>query len=326
MNNQTNSGLKCNSCGSLLPPNVRFCTGCGSRDLSVVNRPSPNPDQIICGRCGKPSPKGCRFCVSCGSPLSAAGVQKEKKKKSNAGALIASVVVALVILLVAVGAVALIMYGDRLGMIFGGNGEGGGDRQTSYTQDNTDDGDEGDASFEVSSEEPVVIRHDLPADASDSSYREFALNGQTFGKVRASSYADWRGTRGLPYEVFDGNINSSWQDGKSAKNDYGIGEWLLVYNSDASARNVSSVTVYNGYQNTSYNTSSRDFYMLNSRVKEFTLEFDDGSTESFTLADTKSPQTFTFDSRETCYIRFTINGVYQGNSYSDTCLSEIIYQ
>ena len=105
-----------------------------------------------------------------------------------------------------------------------------------------------------------------------------------------------------------------------------MNEWLLSYIADGSTVFISSVTVYNGYQNTSHNTSTKDFYELNSRVKDFSLEFDNGKILSFTLSDIKSPQTFDFgETIETCSVKFKIKSVYEGDAYSDTCLSEIIY-
>lgn len=174
-------------------------------------------------------------------------------------------------------------------------------------------------------DEPVSSEiRSLPSEVSNSKYEEFDASNGSFNKVKASSYANWRGTVGYPYEVFDGNKNTSWQDGD--KNSYGVNEWLLSYNADGSTELISSVTVYNGYQNTSHNTSTKDFYKLNSRVKDFSLEFDDGKILSFTLSDIKSPQTFDFgETIETCSVKFKIKSVYEGDAYGDTCLSEIIY-
>lgn len=167
------------------------------------------------------------------------------------------------------------------------------------------------------------VEHNLPHEVYVSNYEEFSVSNGPFNKVKASSYANWRGTVGYPYWLFDGNIYSSWQDGD--KNSFGVNEWILSYNSDGTTEFISSVTVYNGYQNTEHNRSGMDFFILNSRVNNFSLEFDDGRVFSFTLSDTKSPQTFDFgETIETCFVKFKINSVYEGK-WSDTCLSEIIY-
>lgn len=169
--------------------------------------------------------------------------------------------------------------------------------------------------------EPV---HQLPPEAQDNRYEEFEATNGTFDRVKASSYADWQGTKGLPSWAFDADANTTWQDG--AKDSYGEGEWFLSYNADGSTRTISSVTVYNGYQDLKYNNDAQNFYQLNSRVQDVMLEFDDGSVYVFTLQDSPEAQTFTFDEPiQTCYVKFTVESVYQGK-WSDTCLSEIVYR
>ena len=164
----------------------------------------------------------------------------------------------------------------------------------------------------------------LPSEITGNQYERFTLEKNKFGAAMASSYIKSGNlTSGTTGRAFDGNPKTCWQDGVDG---YGEGEWLLTYNSDSSAVEVSSVTVYNGYQNEKYNTEKKDMYKYNSRVKAFTLEFDDGSTETFTLKDKKDAQTFKFDKRETCYVRFTVNSVYKGSKYKDTCIGEIIYR
>ena len=181
------------------------------------------------------------------------------------------------------------------------------------------------ASSEVSSASPAKkpVVHLLPEDVRNEKYVKYTVENNTFTTVMASSFISAKRTHGTTELAFDGNTETSWQDGVKG---YGIGEWLLAYNSDGSAVKVSSVTVYNGYQNPKFNTAKKDMYLVNSRVSDFTLEFDDGSTESFTLQDLKEPQTFDFRERKTCYVRFTVGGVYKGTKYKDTCMGEIIYK
>lgn len=176
-------------------------------------------------------------------------------------------------------------------------------------------------SSETSSEKTEV--HMLPEDVRSDSYETFAAENHIFKAVMASSYINPKVTRGSTDLAFDGNPETCWQDGVKG---YGVGEWLLSYNPDGSAVKVSEVTVYNGYQSQKFNKNNKDMFLVNSRVSEFTVEFDDGSSESFTLKDQKDSQTFTFSERNSCYVRFTVKGVYKGTKYKDTCIGEIIYQ
>lgn len=172
----------------------------------------------------------------------------------------------------------------------------------------------------VSSEKPVV--HKLPDDILNDSYEIISVDNTVFSSVAASSSIDRKVAQGSIERAFDGDPKTCWQDGVDG---YGEGECIFAFNKDQSAVKVSSITVYNGYQNTKYNTKSKDMYLNNSRVSDFTLEFDDGTTLSFTLEDEKDPQTFNFKPRETCYVKFIIDGVYKGKKFKDTCIGEIIY-
>ena len=163
----------------------------------------------------------------------------------------------------------------------------------------------------------------MPDVVNDKSIKKFKLTKGYFDSAKASSFIDEKGTSGTVDNAFDNDRNTSWQCGEKK---YGIGEWVLVYNSDAASKVIRKVTVYNGYQSNKFNTETQNMFRLNTRVKKFTLEFDDGSTETFTLSDSKKAQTFQFDERDTCYIKFTINSVYKGEKYVDTCIGEIIYE
>ena len=171
--------------------------------------------------------------------------------------------------------------------------------------------------------EPEPESHVLPYEVTSDPSNYFSIRTEYFSRAKALSYISKRGTGGSVSYAMDGDVNTSWQCGE---NYYGIGEWLIAYNPDCYAENISSVTVYNGFQNTRHNDSNKDYYFLNTRVKGFTLEFDDGTYESFTLKDRKGSQTFTFNTRNTCYVKFIINSVYYGDKYTDTCVAEIIYK
>lgn len=166
--------------------------------------------------------------------------------------------------------------------------------------------------------------HQLPYEVTNGSYEKYNIsssNGSNFDRAIASSYIDKKGTHGPTKDAVDGNSNTSWQCGDYG---YGTGEWLILFNPNASAVRVNKITVYNGFQSTAYNTSEKDFYYLNTRVEDFRLEFDDGSTEHFSLRDSKGAQNFTFESRDTCYVKFVIESVYAGDEYKDTCVAEVI--
>lgn len=49
----------CTSCGTSLPPNAKFCVGCGKPVGAAAKR--------FCGECGSELPANAKFCAGCGS-------------------------------------------------------------------------------------------------------------------------------------------------------------------------------------------------------------------------------------------------------------------
>jgi len=117
--------------------------------------------------------------------------------------------------------------------------------------------------------------------------------------------------------VFDGNSSTAWAEGSSSN---GVNEYVKV--SLGSKQVVTMIAMINGY------AKSDDLYHKNCRVKKAELSFSDGSTQTIELADsTSSIQKVFITPVETDFVKVTIKEVYDGDAYSDLCISEIeIYQ
>lgn len=326
----------CDSCGEILPPTATFCPNCGSRRISGgVSRETELPyqygldddDEML--RVSIP-----RRLYQDSVPQEADRVKFQRDYEEYEpseelypdeqweedaaepylnvpmiGMLAAVAFLAVVLLVAFTGLLSSFFYREDISAPSEQDIAGGSSAVSS------------DASSVTSDEKAVV--HLLPEDVKNEKYVKYSLENNKFSTAMASSYISEKLTHGSTDRAFDGDPETSWQDGVKG---YGKGEWLLAYNSDGSAVKVSSVTVYNGYLNPQFNTEKKDMYLVNSRVSDFTLEFDDGSTESFTLLDEKEAQTFHFKERKTCYVRFTVGDVYKGTKYKDTCIGEIIYK
>lgn len=115
----------------------------------------------------------------------------------------------------------------------------------------------------------------------------------------------------------DGNPNSPWVEGGKG---YGIGEYLKIsFNKESS---IKGLRIINGY-NFSKPDGVGNRFFKNSRVKKANLRFSDGSTESIELKDTNEFQTIYFSERKTSYVVITIEDVYKGSKWEDTCISEV---
>ena len=118
------------------------------------------------------------------------------------------------------------------------------------------------------------------------------------------------------YNVSSLLLDSPWVE---AKDDYGIGEYLLL---EANGRYI---YLFNGY--VSYEKPY--LYSYNSRIKKLKITFVEDPSKSpmiFELEDTPNPQNLDLLERIQDKIKIEILDVYLGTKYKDTCLNGIIFK
>ena len=83
---------------------------------------------------------------------------------------------------------------------------------------------------------------------------------------------------------------------------------------------VKQLKIVNGLIN------SYDGYYKNNRVASVSIGFSDGSSQIATLKDDETGyQVINLSqSMDTSYITLTINDVYRGYKYNDTCIAEVV--
>ena len=120
--------------------------------------------------------------------------------------------------------------------------------------------------------------------------------------------------------VMDGRPDTAWNVPG------GQGEWVML--SADTPQQMKGIRVLNGY--TKY---SPDYgmwiYYANSRPKDITLSFSDGTTMPYTLADTFDNDNYIYqeidfgETKTVTWVRLTVNSVYAGNRWNDMCISEL---
>jgi len=136
-----------------------------------------------------------------------------------------------------------------------------------------------------------------------------------FAYVAASSTYDGDRATHIATNLIDGKRETNWTEGVDGN---GIGEYVHF-----EFQEKHTIT---GFRICSGNHSSDSYYAKNARPKEIKLTFEDGSSEQFTLLDVK--EEFTFQLSEaitTKNVRLTIQSVYEGSSWEDTVISEIVF-
>lgn len=123
-----------------------------------------------------------------------------------------------------------------------------------------------------------------------------------------------------PSLVLDGNPETAWNVPG------GPGEWITI--SATSPQTVKGMRILNGY--TKYSSAyAMWLYYANRRPKDITIEFSDGSSISYTLADMFSQSNYQYQTidfgeyKKTNFITVRINSVYEGDTWSDCCISEM---
>ncbi len=141
------------------------------------------------------------------------------------------------------------------------------------------------------------------------------LQESDFAYVEASSTYDGDLTTHIATNLIDGKRETNWTEGVDG---HGVGEYVqFVF------QQKQTIT---GFRICSGNHSSDSYYTKNSRPKEIKLTFEDGSSEDFTLRDVKEELVFELaEAVTTKSIRLTIQSVYEGSSWGDTVISEIVF-
>ena len=141
-----------------------------------------------------------------------------------------------------------------------------------------------------------------------------------YSSASCSSYRPYDGYSNYgPELAVDNNANTAWNEGAS---DDGIGEYISLEGNGT--QYVRGLDIRNGYQKVSDKYPNGELFGYNNRPSRVTVYLADGYTQSFDLQDATGWQRIDFGSvHETTYVRISIDSVYKGSKWSDTCISDI---
>lgn len=139
--------------------------------------------------------------------------------------------------------------------------------------------------------------------------------------ARSSSQISQEGRDNSAWAAVDGNLTTSWQEGADGS---GIGEWV-EYDLDRTYQ-MGEIHLWLGNWNDSQDT---DYFYGNNRPMDLRITVWEGEEMTFdythTFGDGKA-ETGLKDFPDTARgsrIRFTIESVYAGDTWDDTCIAEI---
>lgn len=143
----------------------------------------------------------------------------------------------------------------------------------------------------------------------------FELQKSDYAYVDASSTYDGDRVSHLATNLIDGDPGTNWSEGVDGN---GIGEYVQF--------EFQQEQMITGFRICSGNHATDRYYVGNARPKTIRLIFEDGSSEEFTLLDVKEELSFQLaEPVTTKTVRLTIQSVYEGSSWEDTVMSEIVF-
>jgi len=161
----------------------------------------------------------------------------------------------------------------------------------------------------------------VPADTTTSETPVEPADLSSLAIVSASSVLATQGE--VDYDednLVDDDPLTCWAEGVAG---YGLGEYVeFAFSSPVTITGLSIVPGYDKF------VDGWDRWTSNGRVRSFTLSFSDGTSETYSVTDTRDPQAVTLSTPRTAtWVRFTISGVYEAeegpNKAEDTSVSEL---
>lgn len=248
-----------------------------------------------CKNCGNENNEGAKYCSKCGENLE---FQKDKKSSDKKFVIILSVIIAIIIILILV--IALIFKNQSLNVTINNNDL---NKITQESKNKLESNEYKEEQNNESNNDDVTT--------NNIKMRELNIVDEDSTSILTDSFKKDYG----PYKVLDGDKSTVWAEGVDGP---GYGESITLYFD--SVHTVKQLKIVNGLIN------SYDGYYKNNRVASIKISFSDGSSQIAHLSDDNTGyQTIDLShSVDTDYITITIDSVYSGYKYDDTCIAEVV--
>lgn len=255
-----------------------------------------------CKNCGNENIENAKYCNKCGEKLAFESYNKQRDNKKLI--IIPAVIISLLMVVILV---VVVLRNQNL-----------------YVTINNSDTNEITQESSNSNESNQSNEYNVENNKSHTSANDNNTTPQSNVKLRKINVIDQDSTSILtdsfkkdygPHQVLDGYKSSVWAEGVDGP---GYGESITLYFD--SVYTVKQLKIVNGLIN------SYDGYYKNNRVASVSIGFSDGSSQIATLKDDETGyQVINLSqSMDTSYITLTINDVYRGYKYNDTCIAEVV--
>ncbi|MBQ7264553.1 MAG: S-layer homology domain-containing protein [Firmicutes bacterium] len=154
----------------------------------------------------------------------------------------------------------------------------------------------------------------IPAAQRISNFRSHISRVNSSSNLESETYGSTTYSYS-PENVIDNDVSTCWCEGSGS---YGEGEYITIYFDDLYT--ISELSLMNGL------CTNEELYYKNSRLRDIKVVFSDGTSYDVECLDgwNNRNNVFSFGAGiETTSLTIIIQSVYEGNVYSDTCISEI---
>ena len=248
-----------------------------------------------CINCGTENNEDAKYCNKCGQKLESQ--TNEKVSKNRISGFIPVIIIAIIIILILV--VILIFKNPNLYVTINNTDS----NKISQESDNSVESNEYKKEYNDN--------NNNVATTNNNQIRKLNVIDQESTSILSDSFKKDYG----PHKVLDGDKSTVWAEGIEGP---GYGESITLYLD--SVHTVKQLKIVNGLINSS------DGYYKNNRVASIILTFSDGTSQTANLSDDNTGYQVINLSQpvQTSCLTITIDSVYSGYKYDDTCIAEVV--
>lgn len=325
--------MRCLHCGYENTPDALFCEKCGN---SLAN--SGQGDSFFCPECGTENKADALFCEGCGRRLVKQVSGGSVPEKSSKPWLIIGILAAFIVCLGVGGFIVYRVYDSKRSEIAedleaAKSREAKADKKEPDTEKEETEKKEKEKAEKEETEEDTK-EEDKTAEETEAAPGEAsepeqqapaqqtqpvqapAVTMQNVSGVSATSELAEATVVHSASRIMDGDKNTAWVEGADGQ---GYGQSVRFDFNNVYL--VSGIRIRAGYH------KNDDIYYKNSRPKEICAEYSDGTSEIFRLEDAGQIEQILMLPYpvETSMVNLTIESVYPGGKYEDTCISEVSF-
>lgn len=254
-----------------------------------------------CTNCGTENNENAKYCNKCGEKLESH--TDEKPSKNRMAGYIPVIIISITLIIILV--VIIIFKNPNLYVTINNTDS------NKISQESSNSTESNEYKEEYNDNNSSNDTNNNVADTNNIQIRKLNIIDQESTSILTDSFKKDYG----PHKVLDGDKSTVWAEGISGP---GYGEGITLYLD--SVHTVKQLKIVNGLVNSS------DGYYKNNRVASIMITFPDGTSQIANLSDDNTGYQVINLSQpvQTSCLTITIDSVYSGYKYDDTCIAEVV--